>query len=84
MAIENILKPLLHQCVLVYIDDIIVFSESKEQHLIDIERVLQLLIKGNVKLHAEKSSLFLNEVEFLGHTIKDGKYFPCPKNHGIL
>ena len=67
-----------------YIDDILVASDTLEQHFKDLQEVFHLLIKGNVKLHPGKSSLFLNEVEFLGHTIKDGVYYPRPKKYGVL
>lgn len=40
---ERLFGPYLWKFVLVYIDDIIVFSQSEEQHVADLESTLQLL-----------------------------------------
>ena len=40
--------------IFVYIDDILVFSESEEQHHSDLEKVLSLLEENNLKISIDK------------------------------
>ena len=41
---NTIFQPLLHKCVLVFFDDILVYSPVEQTHLTDLERVLSLLL----------------------------------------
>ena len=52
--------------LLVYLDDIIVFCRSFEEH---IDRAMTRLSKHGLKLKAEKCVLLKTEVHFLGHVI---------------
>lgn len=37
----EVLKPLLKECIVVYFDDILVFSKDRKQHLADLQRVFK-------------------------------------------
>lgn len=39
----EVLKPLLNDCVVVYFDDILIFSRTKEEHLRDLRKVMEIL-----------------------------------------
>ena len=67
----------------VYLDDIIVFSNTVEEHLVYLERVFNCLIEVGLKLKHQKSVFLRKEVLYLGYTIsahgsariaKDGGY----------
>ncbi len=61
-----------HEC-LVYLDDIIVFGATFEQHLERLERVFERLDKVGLRLKAKKSVFFTSSIEYLGHHItRDG------------
>ena len=45
-----VLRDVLGKSALVYLDDVIIFSESYEQHLMDIRKVFSLLQRANLKL----------------------------------
>jgi hypothetical protein len=62
---------LLWDCCLVYLDDIIVFSVTFDQHLERLAAVLERLSKAHLKLKASKCQLFKEEVHFLGHVISN-------------
>jgi len=64
-----VLHELLDVCVLSYIDDILVYSPTKEQHVKDVTKVLQLLRKNKLYVKLKKCELFQKKVTFLGHTI---------------
>lgn len=58
----------LSQLVL-YLDDILVFSRTFEEHLQRLDTVFQRLIKHGLKLKGEKCRLFQSEVHHLGHVV---------------
>ena len=66
------------QC-LVYLDDIIVFSRTVEDHLERLEAVLQRLIATNLKLKPSKCMLLQKRVKFLGHLISESGIETDPK-----
>ena len=59
--------------VVVYIDDIIIFSETFEEHLYDVEKVLERLEAAGLKIKPSKCDFGKIQVSYVGHTIsKDG------------
>ncbi len=55
--------------VSVYIDDVLIYSKTLEEHLEHIEKVLRKLIEVGLKLKPEKFHFIRKEVGFLGHVI---------------
>ena len=53
----------------VYLDDIIVFSDSYEEHMEDLDLVMSRLQGANLTLKKEKCYLFRTNVNFLGYTL---------------
>ena len=68
---QKVLTNLFKECpfVLVYIDDIIIFSENFTQHTIHIKKVLNLLNNANLKLNIEKCLFALQKILVLGYMI---------------
>jgi hypothetical protein len=58
------------------LDDVIVFSESVEEHDKDLERALAIVAKAGLTLNGDKCEFYRDTVDFVGHTIKQGKLFP--------
>ena len=54
---------------LAYLDDIIVYSSSFEQHLLDVNKTCQVLHASNFKSNYHKCSGFQHEISFLRHKI---------------
>jgi hypothetical protein len=55
--------------VAVYIDDIIVFSRTTEEHLQHVRVVMQRLRQAKVSIKGSKANLFRDRVNFLGHVV---------------
>ena len=64
---NDILRPLLDVCVIVFIDDILIYSETEEQHHLYVCRVFDLLRQHKLYVKLSKCEFFKHEVEFLGH-----------------
>lgn len=68
-VIDNILTGLRGEKVLVYIDDLIIWSSTVEDHLSKLKAVFDRLRKSNLKLKATKCQFLKQTLEYLGHTI---------------
>ncbi|CAI5482830.1 unnamed protein product [Closterium sp. Yama58-4] len=63
----------LLRCVIVYLDDILIFSKTREQHLRDLDAVFKRLQENRLITKGSKCEFFKQELEFLGHVIsRDG------------
>ena len=71
--INHVLKEYLDQFVITYLDDILVYSETLEEHRIHVHKVLEKLEKANLLVSPEKSEFHKQEVDFLGFTITPGQ-----------
>ena len=79
-AIDMILAGVKWQYALVYLDDIIVFSRTAEEHISHLDKVFTLLSEAGVTLKPSKCHLFSNEVEYLGHVVRPGRISVNEKN----
>ncbi|KAH9706417.1 Endonuclease [Citrus sinensis] len=70
---NKVLQPFLDRFVVVYLDDIVVYSTTLEEHAQHLRQVLQVLRNNELYLKLEKCSFSQREVEFLGRKIADGK-----------
>ncbi|CAF1481864.1 unnamed protein product [Rotaria sordida] len=70
---DIVLAGLKWQYCLVYIDDVIIYSSSFNQHIKDLTDVFEALRKANLTLKASKCYFCREEIKYLGHIItKDG------------
>lgn len=66
-------RPFLDSFVIVFLDDILIFSKTQEEHARHVRQVLDVLRKQLLFAKLSKCELFRTEVEFLGHLIsRDG------------
>ena len=70
---NNLFQEYIDKFVSIYIDDILVFSKSKEEHLEHLKIVLDILRDAKLYGKMSKSEFFKTEMEFLGHIVtRDG------------
>ncbi|KAI2648258.1 Transposon Tf2-9 polyprotein [Labeo rohita] len=67
--IHEVLREFLHRSVIVYIDDILIYSQSEAEHRHHVAEVLQRLREHQLYLKAEKCSFHQPSVQFLGYII---------------
>ena len=90
---ESVLRPLQFKCVVIFLDDIGIYSRNHEEHLKHISEVMRLLQSANLKVKLSKCSFFKKKIKYLGHIVsKDGisvdpdkvkavKDWPTPKDN---
>ncbi|KAL0150345.1 hypothetical protein M9458_054347 [Cirrhinus mrigala] len=67
--IHEVLREFLHRFVIVYIDDILIYSRSEAEHHHHVAEVLQKLREHQLYLKAEKCSFHQPSIHFLGYII---------------
>ena len=77
---ELVLQGLNWQTCIIYLDDIVVYGRSFEEHLQRVEEVLQRISESGLKLKPEKCQLMQQRVTFLGHVVTPDGVLPCPDN----
>jgi hypothetical protein len=55
--------------VIIYLDDILIFSKTEEEYKKHIKKILRKLIDENLKIKTEKTEFYAKEVDFLGFVI---------------
>ncbi|GBG79188.1 hypothetical protein CBR_g28905 [Chara braunii] len=68
-AMTNDFRMMLDRFMLVYVDDILVYSRSLEDHLVHLQRVLETLRRAKYKANRDKCEFVRQELEYLGHFI---------------
>jgi hypothetical protein len=74
---NNILSSCTYFC-LVYLDDIVIFSRTYDEHLFHLEQVLNALQLHNLTLNPPKCQLAKQTIEYLGHVITSTTITPLP------
>ncbi|GJX24897.1 putative reverse transcriptase domain-containing protein, partial [Tanacetum coccineum] len=66
---NRVCRPMLDKSVIVFIDDILVYSKSKEEHEAHLREVLETLRKERLYAKFAKCEFWLQEIQFLGHVV---------------
>lgn len=78
-CVNEILHEFIGKFAYVYIDDVLIFSNTLEEHMQHILQIFQALHQANMKISNEKSHFYKSEIEFLGHIIKHNKITVDPE-----
>lgn len=78
-VMNNILRGLQNEICAVYLDDIIIFSTSLQEHIQRLREVFQRLRESNFKIQLDKSEFLRHEVAYLGHVITPQGCKPNPE-----
>lgn len=68
---NQVCKPYLDKFIIVFIDDILIYSKSKEEHEQHLRITVELLKREKLYAKFSKYEFWIREVEFLGHVINE-------------
>jgi hypothetical protein len=68
---NSVLNKYLDKFILVFVDDILVYSKTKEEHEEHLRLVLQVLRDHQLYAKYSKCDFFQKEIQYLGHTISE-------------
>ena len=64
--------------IVVYLDDILIFTKTKEEHKQAVQRVLEILVEHKLFLHLEKYEFHWRQIEYLELVISENKVVMDP------
>ncbi|XP_048136592.1 uncharacterized protein LOC125315480 [Rhodamnia argentea] len=70
---NKVLQPFLDQFVVVYLDDIVIYSRTLEEHVEHLKRVFQVTRENELYVKKEKCVFAQRRVPFLGHIVGEGR-----------
>ncbi|XP_057708757.1 uncharacterized protein tanc1b isoform X4 [Corythoichthys intestinalis] len=76
--INDILRDMLNVFCFVYLDDILIFSRSLQEHHQHVRMVLQRLLENKLFVKAEKCEFHQGSIQFLGFIVEKGQLRPDP------
>ena len=90
--IDNVLQKYLDIFIIIYLDDILIYSQTEEDHEQHINQVLQALQDSNLQVKLKKSVFHIYKIKYLGYIIAESgikmdpvkismiKEWPIPRN----
>jgi hypothetical protein len=82
---NRVFQPYLDRFVIVFIDDILVYSRSEAEHVEHLRIVLQILRDRQLYAKLDKCEFWLSQIHFLGHVVsKDGVAVDPSKVEAVL
>jgi hypothetical protein len=78
------LSPYIGKFAALYIDDILIYSKTEDEHYHHIEQILKALEEHNLKAKIAKCQFIKQETKFLGHIISEGIVKPDPSKFGPI
>ena len=77
-TMNKVLSGLIGVCCMVYIDDIVIYSTSINEHMRHLDQVFQRLRSAGLQLKPSKCSFLKTEIELLGYTVSARGISPLP------
>lgn len=77
--VNDVLRDFLSWPVFAYLDDILIFSRTLEEHVLHVRQMLQRLLQNKLFVKAEKCEFHVDSVSFLGYVIESGQVKTDPQ-----
>ena len=81
---DSCLRDQIYQLLLVYLDNVIVFSKTFDEHLERLDKVLMRLAQQGLKVKCEKCSFLRREVSYLGYVVSSNGVSTDPDKISIV
>ena len=81
---NHLFQPFLRRFIIVFFDDVLVYSKTMADHLGHLETTFKLLLSGKFSLKHTKCTFAQSQLEYLGHVVSGNGVEPAPeKLHAI-
>jgi hypothetical protein len=84
LAMNSVLAPFLRKCVVVFIDDILIFSATWADHIQHIHVVFSVLDQHQFKIKLSKCSFAQKKLHYLGHVISSEGVATDPSKVAVI
>lgn len=81
---NEVLHDYINNICVVYLDDILIFSTSLQEHIISLTKIFRRLSEYNLKVQIDKCNFFKRESEYLGHIITPDGVRPNPSKIKVI
>lgn len=71
-ALDDVISYDLEDYAIAYLDDIIIYSQTFEEHMRHLRLILNRLFEAGLRINTEKSKFCCQELKYLGHVIGSG------------
>ena len=78
-TMNQLFQPFLRKFIIVFFDDVLVFSKMMKDHVIHLQNAFQLLLSGKFSLKLTKCTFAHNQLEYLGHVVSGKGVEPVPE-----
>ena len=83
-VMNDVLRPFLYDFVIVYLDDILIFRKSRDEHVMHVNKVLDVLRKEQLFLKMSKCEFGNTSLVYLGHIVGGGQLKINPSNIEVI
>ena len=83
-TLDILLSGLKWSTCLVYVDDVIIFSDDFQSHLAHVHQVLNIIREAGLALNIAKCNFFRNSVDYLGHVVLPGRLKVARRNTAAI
>jgi hypothetical protein len=70
-VMDKVLVPVLWKTCVVYVDDLVIFSQTEEEHLEHLAEVLKLLDEAGLRMKVEKCHFGVRRMQLLGFDFRE-------------
>jgi len=75
-VVNSILEKFIGKFVHVYLDDILIYSNTLEEHLTHLQKIFDILVEKNIKLKLKKCGIAKTQIDYLGYKVSFEKIQP--------
>ena len=83
-VINDVFRPFIDDFVIVYLDDILVFSKTWEEHIVHVKKVLDVLRKEKLYVKMSKCEFAKTSLVYLGHILGGGHLRVDPAKVAVI
>ena len=81
---NDLLRQFLDEFVIIYLDDVLIFSKSRDEHVMHVRKVLDVLKREQLYLKMSKCEFGKTSLVYLGHIVGGGELKIDPSKVDVI